>query len=104
MPDCCQPLLGSPLDEAQANDLAGAMRVLSDPARLRLLSMIASAETGEVCVCDLVGMVGRSQSTVSHHLAVLADAGLLKREKRGKWAWYRAVPERLSVLRDALGA
>lgn len=104
VPACCEPVLAAPLGEDEAEDLAGAMRVVADPARLRVLSLLATAETGEVCVCDLVDVLGRSQSTVSHHLSVLQDAGLVTREKRGKWAWYRAVPERLAVLRDALGA
>ena len=99
---CCAPVLGAALSEAEAEDLAGAFKVLSDPARLRLLSMIASAD--EACACDLVEPLGRSQPTVSHHLSVLTDAGLLDREKRGRWAYYRAVPERLAVLRDALGS
>jgi ArsR family transcriptional regulator len=64
--------------------------------------MVASASDGEACACDLVEPVGRSQPTVSHHLSVLVDAGLLHREKRGKWAWYRVVPERLAMVRDVL--
>jgi len=99
---CCAPVLCSPLSERDADELAAAFKVLADPARLRLLSMIASAE--EACACDLVEPIGKSQPTVSHHLAVLTEAGLVTREKRGKWAWYRAVPERLAVLRDVLGA
>ena len=99
---CCEPVLATPLSETEADDLAAAFKVLADPARLRLLSMIASAE--EACACDLVEPLGRSQPTVSHHLSVLTDAGLLTREKRGRWAWYRVVPERLAVLRDALGS
>ena len=98
---CCEPVLGGALSEAEAEDLAAAFKVLADPARLRLLSLIAS--TDEMCACDLIEPVGRSQPTVSHHLSVLTAAGLLTREKRGKWAWYRLVPERLKVLRDALG-
>ena len=100
---CCQPVLERVLDEGEAGDLAGAFKVLADPVRLRLLSMVASAAGGEVCACDLVEPLGRSQPTVSHHLSVLTDAGLLQREKRGRWAWFRVVPERLAVLRDALG-
>ena len=100
---CCAPVLSSALAESEAEDLAAAFKVLADPARLRLLSMIASADAGEACACDLVEPLGKSQPTVSHHLAVLTDAGLLTREKRGRWAWYRVVPERLTVLRDALG-
>ncbi len=99
---CCAPVLASALSEAEAEDLAGAFKVLADPARLRLLSMIANSE--ESCACELVEPLGRSQPTVSHHLAVLTEAGLVDREKRGRWAYYRAVPERLAVLRDVLGA
>lgn len=99
---CCAPVTAGVLDEDDAAELAGVFKALSDPARLRLLSMVASAETGEACACDLVEPVGRSQPTVSHHLAMLVEAGLLSREKRGKWAWYRIVPERLAVVRDVL--
>ena len=101
---CCEPLLAGALNEAEAEDLAAAFKVLADPARLRLLSIVANAGPGEACACELVEPVGRSQPTVSHHLSVLTEAGLLSREKRGRWAWYRVVPERLAVLRDALGA
>ena len=97
---CCGPLLSEALSEEQSEDLAAAFKVLSDPARLRLLSMIAA--TDEACACDLTEPLGRSQPTISHHLSVLTDAGLISREKRGKWAWYRVVPERLTFLRDAL--
>ena len=99
---CCAPLLDGALSTAAAEDLAAAFKVLADPGRLRLLSMIASS--AEACACDLVEPLGKSQPTVSHHLAVLTDAGLLHREKRGKWAYYRVVPERLAVLRDALSS
>ena len=91
------------LGEDSAAELASVFKVLAAPARLRLLSMVAAAETGEACACDLVEPVGRSQPTVSHHLSLLVDAGLLTREKRGKWAWYRVVPERLAAIRGALG-
>ena len=101
---CCQPLAEAPLSEADAEDLAAAFKVLADPARLRLFSLIASAAPGEACACDLVEPLGKSQPTVSHHLSVLTDAGLVTREKRGRWAWYRADPNRLAVLRDALGS
>jgi ArsR family transcriptional regulator, arsenate/arsenite/antimonite-responsive transcriptional repressor len=99
---CCEPMLEAPLDEPEAADLAAAFKVLADPVRIRLLSLIANAESGEVCACDLVGPLGRSQPTVSHHLSVLTEAGLLVREKRGRWAWFRVQPQRLAVLRDAL--
>ena len=101
---CCAPVLAAPLSEADAVDLAAAFKVLADPARLRLLSLVAGSPGGEGCACNLVEAVDRSQPTVSHHLSVLVDAGLLHRERRGKWAWYRVVPERLEVLRDALAA
>lgn len=99
---CCDPVLESALTDEQAHDLASAFRVLADPVRLRLLSLVATAEAGEVCACDLVEPLGRSQPTVSHHLSVLTEAGLLTREQRGRWAWFRVVPDRLAVLRDAL--
>jgi ArsR family transcriptional regulator len=100
---CCGPVTAGVLDEADAVALADALKVLADPARLRLLSLVASAEAGEACACDLVEPLGRSQPTVSHHLSMLVDAGFLTREKRGRWAWYRIVPERLQLLRAALG-
>lgn len=99
---CCEPVLDTTLTEQQASELAAAFKVLSDPVRLRLLSLVANAPDGEVCACDLVEILGRSQPTISHHLSVLTDAGLLAREKRGRWAWFRANPERLAILRDAL--
>jgi ArsR family transcriptional regulator, arsenate/arsenite/antimonite-responsive transcriptional repressor len=99
---CCAPLTAAALDQDQAEELAAVFKVLSDPARLRLLSMVASAPTGEACACELVEPVGRSQPTVSHHLSLLVDSGLLEREKRGRWAWYRIVPERFDQVRAAL--
>lgn len=99
---CCDPVLAAPLSEGDAEDLADAFKVLADPVRLRLLSLVAAAPEGEVCACDLVAPLGRSQPTVSHHLGVLTGAGLLEREQRGRWAWFRVVPDRLGVLRDAL--
>jgi ArsR family transcriptional regulator len=99
---CCGSVTDTALDESTAGELAAAFKVLADPARLRLLSMVATAPAGEACACDLVLPLGRSQPTVSHHLTMLVDAGLLTRERRGKWAWYRVAPERLALLRDAL--
>lgn len=99
---CCSPLTAEVLGETDAVELADALKVLADPARLRLLSLVASSESGEACACDLVEPLGRSQPTVSHHLSTLVDAGFLTREKRGRWAWYRLVPERLDQLRGAL--
>lgn len=98
---CCAPVLQAPLGEADAEELATAFKVLADPVRLRLLSLIA-ARDGETCACELVDVLDRTQPTISHHLAVLHDAGLLAREKRGRWVWYRTVPERLAALRDSL--
>ncbi|MGH8998313.1 MAG: metalloregulator ArsR/SmtB family transcription factor [Acidimicrobiia bacterium] len=99
---CCEPLTAAALTEAQAVELAAAFKALADPARLRLFSMVASLPEGETCGCDLVEPIGRSQPTVSHHLAILVAAGLLSREQRGKWAYYQVIPERLASLRDLL--
>ncbi|MCZ7535660.1 MAG: metalloregulator ArsR/SmtB family transcription factor [Acidimicrobiia bacterium] len=99
---CCPAVLGSPLSEEEAADVAKMFAALADPARLRLLGLLADAEAGEVCACDLVGPLGRSQPTVSHHLKVLHESGLVEREKRGTWVWYRVVPERVEALRAAL--
>ena len=102
--ECCPALLqGSPLTQAEAEQLAAAFRVIADPTRLRLLSLLANSPDGEACVCNLVEPLGLSQPTVSHHLKLLYEAGLLGREKRGLWVYYRLIPERLQVLRDALG-
>jgi len=102
MDDCCPAVLSAPLSESRAEELAVAFAVLADPVRLRLLSLLASAESGEACVCELVEPLGRSQPTVSHHLKILADAGLIVGDKRGRWVWYRAVPGRLDQLRGVL--
>jgi ArsR family transcriptional regulator len=99
---CCPSALAAPLDEDQAVVLAAGFAALADPVRLRLLSLLASAEAGEVCVCDLTAPVGRSQPTVSHHLRVLTETGLVAGEKRGKWSWYRIIPERIAELRSLL--
>lgn len=103
-PACCPPVLVSPLSESDAIDVARMFAALADPARLRLLGFLAAADSGEVCACDLVGPLGRSQPTVSHHLKVLREAGLVDAEKRGTWVWYRVVAERLEDLRSALVA
>jgi len=97
---CCTPTLAAPLAPADAEQLAGAFAALADPVRLRLLSLIASA--GECCSCDLQEPLGKSQPTVSHHTKALAAAGLIVGEKRGKWTWWRVVPERLDDLRHVL--
>jgi ArsR family transcriptional regulator len=99
---CCGPVRSVALDEEQAELLARSFAALADPIRLRLLSFIASADD-EVCACDLVEPSGRSQPTVSHHMKILFDAGLVEREKRGLWVWYRAVSSRLDALRSVLG-
>ena len=99
---CCSPVRSDSLDEDQAETLARSFAALADPIRLRLLSFVASAND-EVCACDLVEPSGRSQPTVSHHMKILVDAGLVTREKRGLWVWYRAVPSRLDALRAVLG-
>jgi ArsR family transcriptional regulator len=101
---CCPSVLGAPLDEVEATVLARGFGALADPARLRLLSLLAAAEAGEVCACDFVEPLGKSQPTVSHHLKVLAEAGLIRGDKRGRWVWYSIVPEQLAALRSALGA
>ena len=100
--ECCPAVLSTPLTEARAEELAMAFAVLADPVRIRLLSLVVSAESGEACVCELVEPLVRSQPTISHHLKILADAGLISGEKRGRWVWYRAVPERLAQLRGVL--
>lgn len=87
---------GMPADQAQA--LAHALAAVSDPVRLQVLSILAAAADGEVCACDFVGPIGRSQPTISHHLKVLAEAGLVTTERRGRWIWYRLVPGRLDDL------
>ena len=100
--ECCPTALSTPLSDQRAEALARDFAVVADPVRLRLLSLIASAPAGEACVCELVEPLERSQPTVSHHLKILADAGLILGEKRGRWVWYRPVPDRLAELRGAL--
>lgn len=99
---CCLPRLQTSLDETTATELAEILKAVADPVRLRLVSIVANAPSGEVCACDLPGLVDRSQPTVSHHLSLLVKAGILAREQRGKWAWFRLRPERLAALADAL--
>ena len=97
---CCTPLLAAPLGERDAEELALAFKALADPVRLRLLSLIAAA--GTACSCNLEEPVGKTQSTVSHHLSLLADAGLITKEKVGRWVNCTVVPERMAQLRDVL--
>lgn len=98
---CCSSLVEAPLGEEEASELARVLSALADPVRLRLLSLVASQQ--EVCSCDLEGPLARSQPTVSHHTTVLAQAGLLVGEKRGRWTWWRVEPTRLASIRTALG-
>jgi ArsR family transcriptional regulator, arsenate/arsenite/antimonite-responsive transcriptional repressor len=98
---CCAPVTEAPLSEKDAAELARVMAALGDPVRLRLLSLVAS--NPEVCSCDLEGPLSKSQPTVSHHTKVLAEAGLISGEKRGRWVWWHANPSRLAEIRAALG-
>jgi ArsR family transcriptional regulator len=99
---CCGSVVASPLAEADAEELAQVLAALADPVRLRLFSLVVAQ--GEVCSCDLEKPLDRSQPTVSHHTRILAEAGLIVGEKRGKWTWWAGVPERLADVRRALGA
>lgn len=99
---CCASLRASPLAADEADLLARRFAALGDPVRLRLLSILATSGDGAVCACDLVAPVGKSQSTVSHHLKILREAGLVTSERRGTNIWYAAVPAALDALRDAL--
>jgi ArsR family transcriptional regulator len=100
---CCDPVTDGRLDEASAVELAGVLKALADPIRLQLVSIIGAADAGEVCACDLPALLDRSQPTVSHHLTQLVRAGLIDREQRGKWAWFRLRPEGFAAVRAALG-
>ncbi len=95
---CCGAPVRAPLDRAEAEELAGLLKAVSDPARLQLLSIIRAADECTACVCDLTPALGLSQPTVSHHLRVLTEAGLVTRERRGTQAWFTLVPERLSQI------
>jgi ArsR family transcriptional regulator len=99
---CCAPLLRGRLRKDDAETLAAAFKAIADPGRLRLLSFIAGQPGAEACVCHLIEPLGLAQPTVSHHLKVLAEAGLLARERRGTWMFYRLVPARVEALRQAL--
>jgi ArsR family transcriptional regulator len=98
---CCAPITDAALSDAEAADLAPVLAALGDPVRLRLLSIVAAE--GEVCSCTLEGPLAKSQPTISHHTRVLAEAGLIVSEKRGKWTWWRVAPGRLAMLRTVLG-
>jgi ArsR family transcriptional regulator, arsenate/arsenite/antimonite-responsive transcriptional repressor len=101
--DCAPLLSGTPLDEAAAARLAAALRALAEPGRLRIVSLIQAQPSGEACVCHLTEALGLAQPTVSHHLRVLFEAGVLERERRANWIYYRLVPGSLAELREALG-
>ncbi|MFG1719093.1 ArsR/SmtB family transcription factor [Micromonospora chalcea] len=96
------PLTGEPMKPADAQRLTGVLKAFADPARLRLLSLIQSAAQGEASVSDLTAPLGLSQPTVSHHLRILTEAGLLEREQRGVWAYYRLVPSAIAAIADLL--
>nr|WP_157735597.1 metalloregulator ArsR/SmtB family transcription factor [Pseudofrankia inefficax] len=98
MSACCTPLAREPLSAAEADQLAAVLKAIAVPARLRILSMIYARDGGEACVCELTEPLGLTQPTVSHHLKVLVDAGLISREKRGVWAYYRPVPHAMAAL------
>ncbi|MFS0733868.1 metalloregulator ArsR/SmtB family transcription factor [Microbacterium sp. 1P10UB] len=101
---CCAPLVREPLTQSDAEQLAQTLKALADPARLRLLSIVAASTDQEACVCDLIEPVGLSQPTVSHHLKVLTEAGFLTRSKRGTWAYYRLVPAALERVTGVLAS
>src|SRR5690349_25136752 len=98
----CPPLLAGALEPDDAESLAGALRVLADPTRLRILSLIQAQPTREACVCHLTEPLGLTQPTVSHHMKVLLEAGLVEREQRGSWAYFRVLPDQLAFVRDLL--
>ncbi len=99
---CCASVVETPLDRVEAANLAHVLAALADPIRLQLFSIVAAQ--GEVCSCDLEAPLGRSQPTISHHTKLLAEAGLIVGEKRGRWVWWRIEPTRLADVRKALGA
>jgi ArsR family transcriptional regulator, arsenate/arsenite/antimonite-responsive transcriptional repressor len=98
----CAPLLQEPLEAQEADQPAAALKVIADPARLRLLSLIQAQPGHEACVCHLTEPLGLSQPTVSHHLKVLLNAGLVERDRRGNWAYFRVREEPLAALRELL--
>lgn len=101
---CCAPMVREALAPDPARELARIFKALSDPTRIQLVSIIAAHDGGAACVCDLTAPVGLSQSTVSHHLKILADAGILARTQRGKWAYYAIIPGALDRLAQSLAA
>ncbi len=100
---CCAPLTAAPLTVEQAEQVAPLLKALADPVRLRLMSLVASRERGEACVCDLNDAFDLSQPTISHHMKVLHEAGLVDRDKRGVWVYYRARTEALAAISALIG-
>ncbi|MDF2094232.1 metalloregulator ArsR/SmtB family transcription factor [Knoellia sp. 3-2P3] len=98
----CGATAPAPIARGEAERRATLLKAVADPARLQLLSIVRASESGEACVCDMADAVGLSQPTVSHHLKVLVDAGVLTRERRGTWAWYTLVPDQLSEISSFL--
>ena len=101
---CCSTEGGAPLTRGDADVVARLLKAVADPVRLQILSIVRCSEGGEVCACDLPTPLGLAQPTVSHHLRILVEAGLLTRERRGPWAWFALVPERLELARQALSS
>lgn len=99
---CCTPLFDGVLDAESASEMAPVLAALADPVRLRIVSMLAAAPDGAACGCDLEKPLGLAQPTVSHHLRILREAGVVLGERKGRWVFYRVVPERLEELREAL--
>jgi ArsR family transcriptional regulator len=102
MDNCCTPLFAGVINDEDATEMAPVLAALADPVRLRVVSMLAAAPDGSACGCDLEDPLGLSQPTVSHHLKVLREAGLIEGERRGRWIHYRVVPKRLAEIREAL--
>ena len=102
MDNCCTPLFDGVIDDQDAIEMAPVLAALADPVRLRMVSMLAAAPDGSACGCDLEEPLGLSQPTVSHHLKVLREAGLIEGERRGRWIHYSVIPERLTEIRVAL--
>jgi ArsR family transcriptional regulator len=101
--ECCPSVLAAPLDLTESAELAKGCSALADPVRLRVLSLLAAAPAGEVCVCDFVDPLGKSQPTISHHLKILSETGLVQGDRRGRWVWYSINRQRLAELRAAIG-
>ncbi|MEX0429414.1 ArsR/SmtB family transcription factor [Nocardioides sp. DS6] len=101
---CCSPLMSTPLSQETAEGIAPLLKALADPVRLRLMSLVAAHENREACVCDLNDAFDLSQPTISHHLKVLHEVGLLDRSKRGTWVYYRVSPEALAAVANLFGA